>query len=545
MRGPAVDLSRFSKTVLGNWPTPLEDCPHLSQALGGPRILVKRDDVNGLGIGGNKLRKLEFLLGAALADGADTVVTFGGLQTNHGRQTAAACARLGLRCELVLTRQVTRRAGTSTLMAPRDDEAYERSGNVALDLLYGARIHVCDDDQQTEATHRQIVEEAAREGRRVVTFPVGGSNPLGVLGYLTAAAELKEQLADVDVDVDRIVLAIGSAGTAAGLAIGTALLDWPVMVDAASVSNPAPESAGDIKRLVDETAALLEVPTPALAHVQVTDRTLGSGYGLPSPAVWDAIRLFGRTEGITLDPVYTGKAAAALVEGVRTGEIPATETVVFLHTGGLPGLFGYASEFIDEAERGSLARMPPAPQMSRGLPARPLTLSRTIPGKSYPMGIEMTFAARITGRLVGHSLLAGRHLPAGDHQARHPSALRQHRRADGEPAAEIALPRPPLPRVADGPVAGRAADAEAHPHVTHDLSLARKRGAAGGVRAANQELSQPAKRALALHRPGLGYAWHVCRRPVPQARDRRIGARALPGAAVAYGTHINHSGTPV
>lgn len=346
MHGPAVDLSCFPKAELGTWPTPLEECSRLSKALGGPRILVKRDDVNGLGVGGNKLRKLEFLLGAAIADGADTIVTFGGLQTNHGRQTAAACARLGLRCELVLTRQVTRLAESPVPIAPRDDEAYERSGNVALDLLYGARIHVCDDDEQTEATHQQILEEAAKEERRVVTLPVGGSNRLGALGYLAAAVELRNQLAEVD----RIVLPIGSAGTAAGLAIGTALLDWPIVVDAASVSSPAPDSLADIERLVGEAAALLDVPVPPLPHVRVTDRALGPGYGLTTPAVWDAIRLFGRTEGITLDPVYTGKAAAALVAAVRADEIPDTETVVFLHTGGLPGLFGYAPELIKEAE---------------------------------------------------------------------------------------------------------------------------------------------------------------------------------------------------
>ncbi|MFG3423299.1 1-aminocyclopropane-1-carboxylate deaminase/D-cysteine desulfhydrase [Micromonospora sp. NPDC049460] len=346
MPRPVVDLSCFPKVALGHWPTPLEACHRLTEEVGGPRILVKRDDINGLGVGGNKLRKLEFLLGAAVASGADTIITFGGLQSNHGRQTAAACARLGLRCELVLTKQVTHIAGSSALTAPRSDEAYERSGNVALDLLYGARVHVCERDEETDATHRQIVAEAAKEGRRAVTLPVGGSNPLGVLGYLTAAAELREQMEGAD----RIVLPIGSAGTAAGLAIGAALLDWPVRIDAASVSEPAADASAVIHKLVGETATMLGVPAPALTRVHVTERALGLGYGLPSPAVWEAIRLFGRTEGITLDPVYTGKAAAALIDAARAGDIAATETVVFLHTGGLPGLFGYAPDLIKEAE---------------------------------------------------------------------------------------------------------------------------------------------------------------------------------------------------
>lgn len=334
----AFDLSPFPRITLGRWPTPLDECPRLSEALGGPRILVKRDDVNGLGVGGNKLRKLEFLLGAAVADGADTVITFGGVQTNHGRQTAAACARLGLRCELILTHSV-----------PRFGEAYERSGNLALDLLYGARVHVCPDDESTARMYQRVLAEAQTEGRRVATLPVGGSNGVGALGYLVAAAELHEQAGAV---VDRIVCPIGSAGTAAGLALGIGLLRWPVTLDAASVSHLPDESLADIGRLVGESAGLLGVPVPGLDHVRVTDRALGPGYGVPTDDVWAAIRLFGRTEGITLDPVYTGKAAAALVGAIRGGEIGAGETVVFVHTGGVPGLFGYAPELVDEAGRG-------------------------------------------------------------------------------------------------------------------------------------------------------------------------------------------------
>ncbi|MEU8896220.1 D-cysteine desulfhydrase family protein [Nocardia sp. NPDC048505] len=345
-----VDLSRFSRVALGNWPTPLEHCQRLAKVLGGPRILVKRDDVNGLGVGGNKLRKLEFLLGAAVAAGADTIVTFGGVQTNHGRLTAAACARLGLRCELVLTRQVTRVPGSEVLTAPKYGEAYERSGNVALDRLYGARLHIHDDDAQAEAAAGRLVAELRAQGHRVASLPVGGSNAIGVLGYLACAMELRHQLRDRGEDATRIVCAIGSAGTAAGLALGAALLGWPVTVNAASVSNSAPECLADLDRLVGDAAELLEVPHPRLDHVQVTERAIGDGYGVTTNAVWDAIRLFGRTEGITLDPVYTGKAAAALIEAIRGDEIHTSETVVFLHTGGLPGLFGYVPELIDEVE---------------------------------------------------------------------------------------------------------------------------------------------------------------------------------------------------
>jgi D-cysteine desulfhydrase family pyridoxal phosphate-dependent enzyme len=336
--GTPIDLSRFARVALGTWPTPLEACPRLSAALGGPRILIKRDDVNGLGAGGNKLRKLEFLLGAAVADGADTVITFGGVQTNHGRQTAAACARLGLRCELVLTRVV-----------PRDGEAYEQSGNVALDRLYGAGVHVCDDEESTGSTTARLLEEAEADGRKVAVLPVGGSSAVGVLGYVAAAAELYEQAAEHG--PDRIVCAVGSAGTVSGLVLGAALLDWRVTVDAAAVSPSAAGKLDDVHRLVGETAALLGEPAPALDALRVSDRALGPGYGVPTDAVWEAIRLFGRTEGITLDPVYTGKAAAALVDAIRTGDVEPHETVVFVHTGGLPGLFGYAPELIAALRR--------------------------------------------------------------------------------------------------------------------------------------------------------------------------------------------------
>jgi len=318
-----MDLTSFPRLPLGDWPTPLDDCPRLSAALGAT-VLVKRDDVSGLGGGGNKVRKLEFTLAAAVADGVDTVITFGGVQTNHGRLTAAACARLGLRCELVLNRAV-----------PRAGEAYDRSGNVALDHLFGARVHVCADDEQARAIAEDLSTATS------VTLPVGGSSGLGVLGYVAAAAELRDQLAGRH--VDRIVCAAGTGGTVAGLALG-----WQLPITAASVSRGAGAAMAEIERLAGEAAAVLGVSPPAVDHVTVDDGALGAGYGVPTAAVWSALRLFARTEGIVLDPVYTGKAAATLVADVRPGE-----TVVFVHTGGMPALYGYATEFVAEASRSS------------------------------------------------------------------------------------------------------------------------------------------------------------------------------------------------
>lgn len=320
-----MDLSAFPRVALGSWPTPLDDAPRLTAALGGPPVLLKRDDVNGLGAGGNKLRKLEFLLGRAIADGADTVITFGALQTNHGRQTAAACAKLGLRCELVLTAKV-----------PMDGEAYERSGNVVLDHMFGANVHVCANAAEADEVYARVNHDKA------VTLPVGGSNALGTLGYVAAAVELVGQLNDRGIGDATIVVPQGSGATAAGIALGTELLGWPGRVHAPSVSHRAEDAARELRALAAEAAALLGKPAPELAHVTSTDDTIGRGYGVPTPEMWSALELFAETEGVLLDPVYTGKAAVKFREIAAHGDAP----VVFLHTGGLPGLYGYAPQAV-------------------------------------------------------------------------------------------------------------------------------------------------------------------------------------------------------
>jgi D-cysteine desulfhydrase family pyridoxal phosphate-dependent enzyme len=320
-----MDLSAFPRVALGSWPTPLDDAPRLAAALGGPPVLIKRDDVNGLGAGGNKLRKLEFLLGQALEQGADTIITFGALQTNHGRQTAAACAKLGLRCELVLTAKVPMRGG-----------AYERSGNVVLDHMFGANVHICADAEEAAAAYEKVNHDKA------VTLPTGGSNGLGTLGYVAAATELVGQLHERGIDTALIVVPDGSGATAAGIALGTELLGRPGTVHAASVSHPAAEAEQVLRALCAEAAALLGKPAPELAHVTVTDDTIGPGYGVPTPEMWSVLKLFAETEGVVLDPVYTGKAAVKFREIAAVSEVP----VVFLHTGGLPGLYGYAPEAV-------------------------------------------------------------------------------------------------------------------------------------------------------------------------------------------------------
>ncbi|HEX7307188.1 D-cysteine desulfhydrase family protein [Lentzea sp.] len=320
-----MDLSAFPRVALGSWPTPLDDAPRLTAALGGAPVLLKRDDVNGLGAGGNKLRKLEFLLGRALEDGADTIITFGALQTNHGRQTAAACAKLGLRCELVLTARV-----------PMSGDSYEHSGNIVLDHMFGANVHVCADADETAAVYEKVNHAKA------ATLPIGGSNGLGTLGYVAAAAELLGQLGERGIDNATLVVPDGSGATAAGIALGTELLGWPGEVRAVSVSHTAADALQTLEILTTDAAGLLGEPAPRLAHVTVTDDTVGPGYGVPTPEMWDVLKLFAETEGVLLDPVYTGKAAVKLREIAATSEVP----VVFLHTGGLPGFYGYAPEAV-------------------------------------------------------------------------------------------------------------------------------------------------------------------------------------------------------
>ncbi|KJK38107.1 1-aminocyclopropane-1-carboxylate deaminase [Lentzea aerocolonigenes] len=320
-----MDLSAFPRVALGSWPTPLDDAPRLATALGGPPVLIKRDDVNGLGAGGNKLRKLEFLLGQAIEDGADTIITFGALQTNHGRQTAAACAKLGLRCELVLTAKV-----------PMKGDAYEKSGNVVLDHMFGANVHICADAEETAETYLRVNHDKA------VTLPVGGSNGLGTLGYVAAAVELIGQLDERGIDNATIVVPQGSGATAAGIALGTELLGWPGTVHAASVSHSAEDAEKELRGLAGDAAALLNAPAPKLDHLRVTDDTIGPGYGVPTPDMWNVLKLFAETEGVILDPVYTGKAAAKFRTIAPTSEVP----LVFLHTGGLPGFYGYAPEAV-------------------------------------------------------------------------------------------------------------------------------------------------------------------------------------------------------
>lgn len=321
---------------LAHLPTPLEPLEHLSRELGGPRIWVKRDDCTGLAGGGNKTRKLEFLLGDALNRGADTVLTTGAVQSNHARQTAAACARSGLRCELFLKEARTGRG-----------ESYRHSGNVLLDRILGAKVNILPGGVSAETTMEERAETLRREGRRPYTIPTGGSNAVGALGYVECACELSAQANAMGLEIDAVVHASASHGTQAGLAVGLAIAGAEAQLLGVGVSGSADQARTNVERLAAATCEHLGSPL-RFAQIEVDDRFVGEGYGIPTPEGSAAIQLLARLEGLLLDPVYTSKAMAGIVELVREGRFGDDEDVVFLHTGGWPALFAYQEEFAEE-----------------------------------------------------------------------------------------------------------------------------------------------------------------------------------------------------
>ncbi len=323
-------LSSFSRIPLAHLPTPLEPLERLSKTLGGPQLYIKRDDCTGLATGGNKTRKLEFLMGDALGKGADIVLTAGGLQSNHARQTAAAAARCGLACELFLEAV----PGT-----PAQD--YDRNGNLLLDRMLGAAVHRCPSDGSLLENMAARAEELHAEGRKPYVVPVGGSNGIGALGYVDCALELLEQASDSDLEISHIVMATGSGGTQAGLLAGLRAAGSETSLIGINVSASEADQKAKLQPVLEEAFALLDLASPPEAAVICDGGHYLPGYGIPSEATLAAVKLVAETEAILLDPVYTGKAMAGLIAMIRAGELTRRDKVVFLHTGGAAGLFAY------------------------------------------------------------------------------------------------------------------------------------------------------------------------------------------------------------
>ena len=308
-------------------PTPLHPLPRFSAWLdAGVEVWVKRDDLTGVALGGNKLRKLAYLVADAINQGATDLVTTGAAQSNHCRQTAGAAARAGLGCHLVLRGGADDRPG----------------GNLLLDRLLGARLHWAG-SPETGSLMAEVVADLQAGGRRPYAIPLGGSTPIGAAGYAYAWQELAEQMRAVDLHFDAVVFATSSGGTQAGLAAGAGALDWPGELHGISVDHKANDLQAIAAGLTAATADLLGV---AQTHaVLVHDSYLGGGYGVVGAAERQAIVGLARTEGLLVDPVYTGRALAGLIDLARRGMLQGR--VLFWHTGGIPALFAYERELAD------------------------------------------------------------------------------------------------------------------------------------------------------------------------------------------------------
>lgn len=317
-----VALGAVPSLSLFDAATPVQVLDRLRQRLGGgPRLLIKRDDLIGFAFGGNKVRKMALVGARARANGADTLISTGGVQSNHARVTAAVASRLGMQCVLVLNGQ---RPPLAT-------------GNARLRELLGCEAHYVESREQRSLAMAQIAEHLADRGRHPFIVPLGASTPLGALGYVRAVGELLAQIEPPDV----IVHSTSSGGTQAGLLAGCAVFDLPTRVIGISADDPGPDLARTIRELLVEMAEQLGLPRDVMLarEIEVDAGFVGEGYGIPTPASEEATQLLACSEGVFLDPTYTAKAMAGLIARVRDGRLKAGQTVLFWHTGGLPGLF--------------------------------------------------------------------------------------------------------------------------------------------------------------------------------------------------------------
>ncbi|MEZ4520478.1 MAG: D-cysteine desulfhydrase family protein [Thermomicrobiales bacterium] len=325
-----MGLTAFPRQRIATLPTPLHELANLSRELGGPRIVIKRDDLTGLAFGGNKTRKLEYLVADAAAQQATHLITAGGIQSNHVRQTAAAARVAGMQAALVLT---------------EDNPDPDLQGNYLLDKMLDATCHIIPADQDSTAKMDEIAADLRDQGHVPYLIPVGGSSPVGALGYVSAMLELNNQLWEQGINASRLYHAAGSGGTQAGVVLGAALYGAEYETIGVAVSGTSDQKIERCAELIEETADLLGISNPVGSDdVVVDDTQVGEGYGIPTEATLEAIKLLALTEGIFLDPVYTGKAFAAMLSDIRAGNLNGYETVIFLHTGGTPALFAKRSE---------------------------------------------------------------------------------------------------------------------------------------------------------------------------------------------------------
>lgn len=331
-------LSRFPRVSLAHLPTPLELMPRLSEHLGGPNIYVKRDDCTGLGTGGNKTRKLEFLMADAVEKNADVIITQGAVQSNHARQTAAAACKMGMDCELVFEKRVE---------DPSDP--YINSGNILLDKIFGARLRDVDKGTDMDAAMEEVANELRGKGKTPYIIPGGGSNRIGALGYVDCALEFMAQANKEGIVIDHVVHATGSAGTQAGLITGLKATHANIPLLGIGVNAPKDVQEEKVYKLAVETADYVGAPGVVQREDIVANCDyVGEGYGIPTKAMNDAVMMLARLEGLLFDPVYSGKGLAGMIDLIGKGYFAGAQNIVFVHTGGVAGLFGYSDKLNTE-----------------------------------------------------------------------------------------------------------------------------------------------------------------------------------------------------
>lgn len=331
----SLDLNRFPRVALCHQPTPIEPMLRLTEHLGGPSLYIKRDDCTGLATGGNKTRKLEFLVGDALQNNADMLVTQGAVQSNHVRQTAAAACRMGIKCHALLERRV-----------PDTGDDYEKTGNVLLDTLFGATLEFRGPGLDMNAEAQAVTEKLREDGHRPYFIPGGGSNEIGALGYVSCAQEIVGQSADMGTEFDWIVMATGSTGTQAGLVAGLHALSNNLPVMGVSVRQKRDAQIKAVHGLTERTLSKLGAESISASKIMVEDGYVGDGYGIPAASTLEAISMAARFEGLLLDPVYSAKGFAGLIGLTKAGFFQPTDKVLFLHTGGSAALFAYEDQLL-------------------------------------------------------------------------------------------------------------------------------------------------------------------------------------------------------
>jgi|TARA_B110000116_G_scaffold45148_1_gene37400 L-cysteate sulfo-lyase len=334
-----MQLSKYPRVKLIHSPTPLEYLDNLTKHFGGPKIYIKRDDCTGLAFGGNKSRKLEFLMGDAIANKSDVVITAGAVQSNHCRQTAAAATKLGMECIIVA----------------KPSWSKDYNGNLFLDELLGAKLVLIEDDNEAldqggklsmEETIDKLMTDLKNEGKSPYYIPVGGSNSIGSLGYISMTMELVSQANEMDIEIGSMVAASGSGGTQTGMILGADVEKSGIQAVGMGISSDASVVIPKLTDLCNQTSKYYDLGLNyEEKDIIFNDNYIGEGYGIPSEEMIEAVKLLARKEGIILDPVYSGKAFAGMVDLIKKGYFDKSKAVVFIHTGGTPALFVYSESF--------------------------------------------------------------------------------------------------------------------------------------------------------------------------------------------------------